>query len=723
MITLVGGNVQGPSNVVVPRGTLQLQLNVDATIIPDGGIVFANVPAFFSFDASGNLIPPCPIWSNAELSPQNQNGLGTWYSAAFFDINGAQVSRPGLTFQFTQGSGAVVDISTMVGSSSTGGNVMYYPQPALLQANNTFTGSESHSGTETFSGPVVFSGPVSGLNPGLVSKLNGIIFVDGVTYATIQAAINALPTAGGTVVLPDNINPTLTAVVSINKPVHLFLGANTITCTMTDPGQFTGAFNITSDNVEIEGVGPETLITQGNAANIECAIGINDSGNIRIHGVKVDWNDVNQTNAAGYYSCISSQAGSHDIRIYDCEFTRGGDRAIDIRGASRVWIERNSFYQTGLFTLHAPSAGNSVSVDLDVTMQSTDVWLSHNYVAQQGDAFAAAHGRRIHIIGNTIRGAADFGLTPTDVESGIDASGNVDCEVSGNHCINVRGPQLSVQGSLVGSTNYVPRNVRVENNTFVANTTAGGLPATEPRVVMGMYGCAGQAENIMFVGNSFDGVILQIDTTKYLSITDNIFCNVLYPPSQIAIVLDQVTTAGHGIMADFSISNNIFLTDNATTQTTVYVTAAVTTPGQVLYTNNLQDSTIPNGFTSANPINFATLVNAKRIFGGGTAINTSNISFSGWGSGASLYFAIGTDLAAQISIQPGSGPSAYPTVTYTFTDGTFTNQPIVVVCRADGDAPYGDWFVQSVSATQVVFQGNFTPGAGPMALAFVAIGQ
>ncbi|HXO04863.1 MAG TPA: hypothetical protein VN884_04440 [Candidatus Sulfotelmatobacter sp.] len=563
--------------------------------------------------------------------------------------------------------------------------------------------------------------------PGNIANTNN--FVGGGTSTLDEAldnAIASLPASGGEVVVPDQSQSLvpwiLTHVVTINKPVHITFGIGTLTFAMADPGVSSGGIFIQSDNVVLEGQGPDTVFTQPNAQNIETCIFFSNHGNITIKNIKFDWNDTNLTNASGFYSCLRSSAGSHDLKVYDCQFTRGGDRAIDFRGANRVWIENNYFFSTGLFTLHAPSHGNSVSVDVDGLTQSTDVWLVNNLVEQQGDSFAAADSIRVHIINNTIRGAADFGNTPTSTESGIDATGNVDCEVSGNQLINVRGPQLGIQGEFISPTSYVPRNVSVTGNTFVANTTAGGLPATQPRVTAGMSGVTGQMTNIAFSNNVFDGVELLVDTVKALKVNDNIFCNVLFPTSQIVIVLDQATTSGSGVMQDFSIQDNIFLTDNSSTQTAVFTTSNVTTPGKVSYFGNLQDANIPNGFTSALSIN-ASNITASRIHTNGIPISNANVTFSGWGSGASIAFVGGTDLAGIIDITAGTTPSANPTITLTFVGGTFGSNPVIVCSRSDGSTPFGPFAVQTLSPTSVTFQANFTPSAsGFYSVSFISIG-
>lgn len=78
------------------------------------------------------------------------------------------------------------------------GQIIYYPQPGLLNFPNAWTASETHSGLETFSGGVSITG-----SPLIAGQLNSIVYVDGTTYTTIASAIAALPAAGGMVVIPE----------------------------------------------------------------------------------------------------------------------------------------------------------------------------------------------------------------------------------------------------------------------------------------------------------------------------------------------------------------------------------------------------------------------------------------------------------------------------------------------------------------------------------------
>jgi hypothetical protein len=108
VITLTGGNFG------VPNGSIRFQLNQDARVVaaPYGQVPAALVVTY-QLDAFGNLIQPCPIWSNAELTPQLSNVLlGTFYLVSVYSQSGALVSGP-MRWIFPNFAGSTVNISTM----------------------------------------------------------------------------------------------------------------------------------------------------------------------------------------------------------------------------------------------------------------------------------------------------------------------------------------------------------------------------------------------------------------------------------------------------------------------------------------------------------------------------------------------------------------------------------------------------------------------------------
>jgi len=134
-ITLTSGNIQSPAGLVVPNGSMELQLNTDATIIASpGGQVMSSIPVLLNFDNTGNLDTGSQIWSNAELNPQNNQGLGTWYYVSFFDANGSKINRSPFIWQFPQAAGSTVPITSMVAQAAS---TIYYPFNSFINPMTT----------------------------------------------------------------------------------------------------------------------------------------------------------------------------------------------------------------------------------------------------------------------------------------------------------------------------------------------------------------------------------------------------------------------------------------------------------------------------------------------------------------------------------------------------------------------------------------------------------
>lgn len=122
----------------VAFGSVNFELNVDATIVasPFGIIPGNNIPVNFQLDANGNILPNAPaaaaqIYSNEELLPQNEVGLGTYYLVTVYDSHGARLSTP-MWWIFPNPTGVTVDISTMT-PYFAGGNVIFYPRIPIQQ--------------------------------------------------------------------------------------------------------------------------------------------------------------------------------------------------------------------------------------------------------------------------------------------------------------------------------------------------------------------------------------------------------------------------------------------------------------------------------------------------------------------------------------------------------------------------------------------------------------
>lgn len=702
------------------------------TVYVTGTLTLASITS----DAAG-LVP--------QANPFTSDSFGVFY---FYATNGTRVD--------IQLSGAGIPSYTI-------GDVLLNDSisgPSILPLSNTFSGA-----VNTFTNTVnlnVVSGNPNFIGAPTASQFNKTVTVDGIVITTLAQAETACVALGGCrIVVPPGTNPTLSAVLTLSVPTNFyFMAPNTLTCTMADPGVTSGCVNITSDNIVWECTSHSDLFTQPNGQNVETFMFISTHKNVTVRGCKFDWNDANQTISSGAdYSTLRSAGGSADLRVYDNEFTRGGDRTIDFRGVNRVWIKHNHFHQSGINVAGVTNrGGNSVSVDVDGTTVSTDAFCEDNIDEQHGDSFACT-GQRIHINGNTIRGAADFGITPLNTEAGIDASRSTNMEVIGNHVINARGPQLTVQSILVAGVNYVSRDVRVEGNTFTATATCCGLGPTDPRVIASIAGggiTAGQQTNFGFINNTFDGTRLAIDTVNNLQVKGNGFHNISSTlVGGTAIVIDQVSSASSAIMSNFVISGNTFTTDNATLISAIDLTGAVTTPDSCVITDNSTSTAVTSDVTESSGFAFNTcyITRSNKSIGaysnvsifspvtvqsagitdsssGGilakrfqcnqaTLLNSSNFTLStspSWGTSPSITVeGNSVDCSGGITITAGSGsPAANPTVLLTFADGTWGNGPTCIGSREDQSSPSAasaPFIRTGIGATTVTWTFEGTPTA------------
>lgn len=210
MIKLINGNVQGAGGVVVPNGSITLQLTQDAALIASPGQVVSAIPITFKFDSSGNLLGSCQVWSNAELTPQTQ------YTVTFYDQSGARLTQP-VFWQFTQAAGTTVDIGTMV------------PTPGGISFSTPFS-QIGQLALVTFSATPVFSAlSVSGFKIILTGNVSSSTFVNGIAGGYYTFVIVQDASGGRTFAWPPNvknpqtIDPTPNA---INVQTFYFDGTN-----------------------------------------------------------------------------------------------------------------------------------------------------------------------------------------------------------------------------------------------------------------------------------------------------------------------------------------------------------------------------------------------------------------------------------------------------------------------------------------------------------------
>lgn len=319
MIKLTGGAVQSAGGVTVPSGYIELTLSTDTAVIATSGQVVSGVTLRFQFDTSGNLLGTCQIYSNAELNP-----AGTYYTVNLYSQTMSRLNANPFVWIFGQAAGSTVDIGTITPSSpsspSYAGVVLLNPSGNQIITNGNLTlaaGNLSVSGSASF------------------QSENGLatVFADG--YASVQAAMNALPAAGGVVnATSPNVNLTLGSLNPGTKAITLYLGplsytVNQITLQTNFKIIGCGSANQTgSGQTKITSVGSNAthlmVIPQTNS--VPCQ-GVN------IQGVRFVGASANTTQKALFADCSTlTNAGLWYSVFTDCEFDGFVGNPIHLQG-------------------------------------------------------------------------------------------------------------------------------------------------------------------------------------------------------------------------------------------------------------------------------------------------------------------------------------------------------------------------------------------------------
>ena len=121
----------------------------------------------------------CNVWFSDTLIP-----TGTFYTVSLVNRNGSLIAGFPQTWCTFGGAGGTINVSQGAPTGNCGTNGVFYPTPIFAVPAN---GSQ-----QSISGPLIV--------PSLtVTSLNNIKFAD--QFSSVQAAINSLPSSGGTVYL------------------------------------------------------------------------------------------------------------------------------------------------------------------------------------------------------------------------------------------------------------------------------------------------------------------------------------------------------------------------------------------------------------------------------------------------------------------------------------------------------------------------------------------
>jgi hypothetical protein len=266
MITLTNLHLQSASGLFVPFGSVSFSLNIDGTVLAaPGGFVSADIPIIFQLDANGNLIQPAKLYSNAELTPQNSQGLGSTYAVTFYDQNNARLNKSPMIWQFNQAAGSTVDISMMIPFSSEG-TVIFYPTsfpiiaPTLISLGGVFANAGAahewvsainSDGTATFTQPSFadISGTLTaGQLPSpltFTSIVATTILASGLITAQANIFLGVIGTTSGQISLAGGTSgqATITAPAVAGTVTNPIIISNSVslaaTCILAAPGGVT----------------------------------------------------------------------------------------------------------------------------------------------------------------------------------------------------------------------------------------------------------------------------------------------------------------------------------------------------------------------------------------------------------------------------------------------------------------------------------------------------
>jgi len=690
---------------------LSLTLSQNAEVTATGGQI-TTAPLYFPLDANGKITTTA-IWFNDELSPS-----GTVYRAQLYGSNGCTLIQD---FGYWSIAGASADLSTMIpaslGGPSVAGAVLLNPS-----GNQTIT-----TGNLTLAAGKLISGNV-----------DNIFVVDGVANTTIAAAITAATATGGEVYIPPG-NYTISASISIPSNITLRgagRGITTLTTTGTNFDVFKNA-GATNSSIIIRDL---TV----NAASIVSGVG-----------------------RTAYFKGVTK------FEISGCEFLNSYDHGVwcdDGCAKGRIHGNIIDTIAIGSCILLGNGPLNALVNDIEVT----DNYCANSLLADGifciGSKVGAAYGTaRLTIKGNIIVGCHDTSIECSTSCQDVSIVNNTVLmpAVNGTTGISNRsGFGINISGNVVFGTNnatqicYLIWNQAGDNTINQNSSVTGNIAYNAPtgykvtcpaagldNLILAnnkQFNCAtpysfsGNETNLFRLLND-DGIIQTPSATPLLIDATNSAPRVQKSGGPTFLLRDLAQSITAGGLWRIGSSGAAFSLDMNTAAGGDFSTSA--TPINVDASSNVFLSQGPlilrgtDGFQVRNGLlgrwfSDAGVTLKAQIDGSvgdarlrrikaniGTAYSGADAAIvlsAGWGTTATKSAATGTDQAfAFIVNSSGTGQLANPTITITWKDGTWTNNPIVVVLRNDIISPFNTpphtW---AATATTLTITMNGTPVAG-----------
>lgn len=692
-----GGRVWGPEFLAI-TGVSPIDINLLVPTSTAGLVVYGSVSGLaFSLLGSGtNTTAAMVVGTGASLTVSGSGTINattllgnTWASPG--TIGG---TTPGLitgtTITATIGFSGNLTGNVTGNVSGSAGSVLFSGVGAATNANALVIGTGGSlgvSGTGTIDATTLDGKDTSetavgntvvvrDANAGTsLASLNDILFVDGVKYAQtlagVQAAHDALPSTGGIVFVPSGITYDGSTTLTISKDDVQLIGAGRNTAILRQTGTSASVVKITGQRVRVENLS----IRYSAAADAGvAALHVQDAGRGVYKNIHIDANIrigllVEATSGASaenvvrnYFDLINVPGctdngivltgGSATRRVIDQHFQQ-----IQISSCTNDGWKINDYVQ-GVFVGERSIAdfnGRGVNIAPTATGRTFDIFLDglvvDATVTNENIKVVKAYDVRLT---NCWLGAVPAGVYSVDLDADTDRS-------------VIQGSYLSGNESAVaysGIINIAGDEIQVRNNYILQGAQA---PANAAIVI------AAGAEINDIADNTFAGFASGKD------ITDS-GTNTRIGPNYTDVYTGFSTFYGQALFRRNSPQVRIDGPSGQDSRLDLYRNGSL--KGRLQSVDADEHLYVVNDVAAKDIILFTSTTGSTRVrrlkATEGTALVAGDFALSaGWGDTASIGTITGTDQATSFTVTAGgAGIANNPTVTLTFKDGTWTNNPI-----------------------------------------------
>jgi hypothetical protein len=505
------------------------------------------------------------------------------------------------------------------------------------------TGNQTAAGNKTFTGNTTITNLTLG-------TFDNFVYVDGVTYPTIQSAINALPVSGGTVYVPCG-NYTLPTTLALTGPLVLQ------GCGM---GSAAG------------GGGTRLIAGSGSLTPVVSVQGVSAA----VRNTNVFIRDLT---IAGVYTttqtCMLIDHATYIIMDH-VQFS-GCGQAQWFNDVYRAVLTDMSYYQSGSGATNATSTVRVENVSNPGVVTSAiyfdkSVWQG-DPGGKQGTGLWIGPSTTLVGIHNSV---LDYSGGPISFPAINLFKANI-VDLVNNKITDNQGTTPALGAIVItGDGTFSSSNVTISDNGYI------GFSSTVPGVYVD-YGAFVTINGNTFLGGNA-GTFAIVDTAHSFGLTVN---------------ANRLSTLSDFILNDVG-NQASAMNANPVTQQWDLRTPISTNKGLTIASGGLLTDQTANGPTF------------KRLrLNGGTAQTNANVLLAGgWGTGATTAIT-GDDSQMVVTVNSGTGtPTANPNVTITFADGSWGANPICIGTRSDGlIAPATATITATSSATSVTLTFIGTP--------------